>query len=154
MIELPDIRFVLMSDFATMDQSGKFVIGGMYTEDMIVPELPTVVPILVFTVFARSPSKEIDLTMRIRAPSGAIVVGGDVILSPSPPQQGTDGRSIMGFQFNGLKLSEAGQYRMTLSLRSDPGNEIEIHDFRVAVGQIPEHLVAEDLKLSGSPDSA
>ena len=154
MIELPDIRFVLMSDFATLDQSGKFVIGGMYTEDMIIPQLPTAIPILVFTVFARSPTKDIDLTMRIRAPSGGMLIGGDVVLSPSPAQEGTEGRSIMGFQFNNLKFSEAGKYRMTLALRSEPENEFEIHDFRVAVGQIPEFLVAENLKLSSPPNIA
>jgi hypothetical protein len=140
-----DVRYVLISDYATMDHAGKLVVAGMYLEDIVVQQVPTIVSSLVFTVLAKSPASPVNLKMRLRAPSRAVVIEGDVTVGPSPDPEG---RSVVGFQFAQLPLPEEGRYSMSFSEHGKDAEEIEIHNFRVLAGPIPSHLVPQQLKSS------
>jgi hypothetical protein len=71
---LLNVRYVLLSDYATVDHTGKLIVAGLYTEDLVVPSLPALLSTLVLTVLVETPEKKLKLRLSIEAPSDVIVI--------------------------------------------------------------------------------
>ncbi len=129
------IRYVLISDYATIDHSGKLIVAGLYTEDLVVPSVPTLLGSLVLTVLAEAPANKLAFQINLVAPSGAIVIGGGGEVEPSGVVDGARARAILGFQFNQILLTEPGDYKLMLADASKPSELFEIHRFRLVVNE-------------------
>ncbi|QIO34656.1 DUF6941 family protein [Bradyrhizobium sp. 1(2017)] len=126
------VRYVLVSDYATVDHAGKLVIAGLYTEDMVVPALPAMFSTLVITILTETPTESVSFRFTVEAPSGAVAAGGGGKLDPSENLQGTRPRAIVGFQFNSIVFTEGGEYKLVVSDMDGPDRHV-IHQFRVVV---------------------
>jgi|ERR1700751_4835676 hypothetical protein len=126
------VRYVLVSDYATVDRGGKLVIAGLYTEDLVVPSLPTLIGSLVFTVLAEPPKEKRKFRFEVESPSGLIVLGADGEIEPIPNRDGARARAILGFQFGQAVFNEAGEFKVFLST-PDRTERSEIHRFRLII---------------------
>ena len=79
---LLDVRYVLISDYATVDHQGKLVIAGLYTEDLVVQTVPSVLNSLVLTIVAETPAKQLDFVLKVETPSGKVLMVAGVQLPP------------------------------------------------------------------------
>jgi hypothetical protein len=128
-----NIRYVLISDYATVDQSGKLVVAGLYTEDLIVPSVPSALGTLVLTVLAETPERILNFQLTVETPSGAVLMGGDGKISAGPNAEGSRPRTLLGFQFHQVVLPEGGDYKVMIADRDNVDEKFEIHRFRVVV---------------------
>ncbi|OKO87575.1 hypothetical protein AC629_13630 [Bradyrhizobium sp. NAS80.1] len=145
-----NVRYVLVSDYGTVEHAGKLVIAGLYTEDMVVPALPAIFSSLVFTVIAETPAETTDYRFTVEAPSGGIVIGAEGRLAPLDNRQGTRPRAIIGFQFNGLVFEEPGDYSVVVA-SPDGSNRNVIHQYRIVVDP---HLGGRDNSRQPFNDAA
>jgi hypothetical protein len=132
MTPLFKVRYVLVSDYATVDRGGKLLIAGLYVEDLVVPSLPTLISSLVFTVLAEPPKERRKFRFEVESPSGLIVLGADGEIDPVPNMDGARARAILGFQFNQAMFNEAGEFKVFLST-PERTERSEIHRFILIV---------------------
>lgn len=128
-----NVRYVLVSDYATIDHTGKLIVAGLYTEDLVVPSVPTLLSSVVVTVLAETPETKLDFRLMIESPSGALLMGGGGQIGPVPHLEGSRPRAILGFQFNQIILTEGGDYKIMISGVADDAEKFEIHRFRLVV---------------------
>jgi hypothetical protein len=127
------VRYVLISDYATVDHSGKFVIAGLYTEDLVVPSIPAVVSPIVLTVLLEGPERDLKLRFTVEAPSGSQIIVADGAIGRAIPTEGTRPRAVVGFQFSQVLFSEAGEYKVIVTNAENEKERLQIHEFNVVV---------------------
>jgi hypothetical protein len=138
-----DVRYVLVSDYATIDHTGKLIIAGLYTEDIVVPVAPLFLSSLVITILAKPPASKVNFQLSLLAPNDSIIAGGGGELEPVESLKGSNARAILGFQFNQIVLPEGGNYRIVVAETASPNKQVQIHDFNVVIN--PEgHAKATD----------
>jgi hypothetical protein len=153
-----NVRYVLVSDYATIDHTGKLVIAGLYTEDFVVPSVPTILSSVVLTVLAEMPDAKRNFRLTVETPSGVPLMGGSGEIGPAHHTEGSRPRVILGFQFNQVILSEGGDYKVMVSDVGEDSQKFEIHRFRLIVSSQTHaeatsrmHHAAEVLALSDTP---
>jgi hypothetical protein len=128
-----NVRYVLVSDYATIDHTGKLIVAGLYTEDLVVPSVPTILAALVVTILAEMPDTKRNFRLTVETPSGVPLIGGGGEIGPAPYIEGSRPRAILGFQFNQVVLSEGGDYKIMVSDAGEDSEKFEIHRFRLIV---------------------
>jgi hypothetical protein len=128
-----NIRYVLISDYATVDHTGKLVVAGLYTEDMVVPSVPSILGTFVLTIVAETPAQPLDFVLTVEMPSGKILMGGEGRIASEPGTEGARPRALVGFQFHQVVLPEGGEYKIMLARGENSEDKFEIHRFRVVV---------------------
>jgi hypothetical protein len=148
-----NVRYVLVSDYATIDHTGKLVVAGLYTEDLVVPSVPTVLNSLVLSILAETPSKTMGFQVTLESPSGTVVMGGDAeIAAPQETSIGTRPRALLGFQFGQVVLPEGGDYRIMIADRTNPTDKFEIHRFGLVVdSKAHAEATAKHLRVAMPP---
>jgi hypothetical protein len=144
------VRYVLISDYGTIDRAGKLVLAGLYTEDLIVPDVPATVSTFVVTIVAEAPKKTLRFSVRIVSPSDIAVAGGEGELEQMPVVEGASPRAVLGFQFQQISFPEGGKYRLLFTDVST-GDETEIHSFRVVVNSEAHAQASAALATSHRP---
>ncbi len=127
------VRYVLVSDYATIDHTGKLIIAGLYTEDLVVPVAPLLLSSLVVTILAKPPATKINFQLSLLAPNDSVIAGGSAEIEPAKSLKGANARAILGFQFNQIVLPEGGNYRIVVAETASPEKQIKIHDFNVVI---------------------
>jgi hypothetical protein len=118
-------KFSIMCDEVRLENNLKFMIIGMYTPDMSVPQLPFVVPVLTFLfwVEGRIPGNYPFNAKLSHLESGTIVTQAMGAFGLVKPGQGLAPIRLMGVQF-----TQPGPYTFSLQIQ----NEAEIlHQFSV-----------------------
>ena len=128
-----NVRYVLVSDYATIDHTGKLIVAGLYTEDLVVPSVPTILSSIVVTILAEMPDTKRSFRLMVETPSGVPLMGGSGEIGPAPYIEGSRPRTILGFQFNQVVLSEGGDYKIMVSDVDEDSEKFEIHRFRLIV---------------------
>jgi hypothetical protein len=136
-----NVRYVLISDYATVDHTGKLIVAGLYTEDLVVPSVPSMLGTFVLTILAEAPTQPLDFVLTVETPSGAVLIGGQGMIAPEPGTEGARPRAVVGFQFHQIVLPEGGEYKIMLARAENAEEKFEIHRFRVVVNP-QAHLAA------------
>ena len=131
-----NVRYVLISDYATVDHSGKLVIGGMYTEDIALESFPFFLNTLVFTILIEAPEHEVRFKFEVLSPTENALYSADGEIRLTPSMKGSRPRSIVGFQFRATTVNEPGEYSVRLT-NSATSEQIEIHRFRFIQNPAP-----------------
>jgi len=114
-----------MCDEVRLENNGKFLIVGMYTPDMAVPQLPFIVPVLTFLFWldGRIPNNYQFSAKLSHLESGTVISQAMGAFGLVKPGQGIAPIRLMGVQF-----SQPGPYTFSLQIQ----NEAEIlHQFSV-----------------------
>jgi hypothetical protein len=128
-----NVRYVLISDYAAVDNRGKLVVAGLYTEDLVIPSVPSVLGSFIITILAESPTRPFDFVLTVEMPSGGVLMGGDGTIGTEPATEGARPRTVLGLQFNQVVLPEGGEYKIMIADRVNADEKFEIHRFRVIV---------------------
>lgn len=121
-------RFSVMCDELRQENNGKFLIFGMYTPDMSVPQLPFLVPVLTFVNWLQvdRPGNWQFNARLVHLESGAVLaqaMGGFQILAVNPGSPG-----LLPIRLQNVQFSQAGAYTLSLQIQ----NEQEIqHHFQI-----------------------
>jgi hypothetical protein len=118
-------RFSLMCDEVRVENNGKFLIVGMYTPDMSVPQLPFVVPILTFVFWLEG---KIPGNYQFSAKLTHLESGTIVSQAMGAFGLAKAGTGLAPIRLVGVQFSQAGAY--TFSLRIQDEQEI-LHQFSV-----------------------
>jgi hypothetical protein len=114
-------RYILMSDDIRREDSGKFLVIGMYTPDMVVPQIPFVMPTLAFFASLES-DRPGNFTFRTRVQHqetgnvlpATVAMGTLAVTNPQLPV-------IMPFKFGGVSFNAQGLYSFSLEIdNQDP----------------------------------
>jgi hypothetical protein len=149
------VRYVLISDYAAVDNRGKLVVGGLYTEDLVVPSVPSVLGSFIITILAESPAQSLDFVLTVEMPSGKVLMGADGTVGTQPATEGARPRTLLGFQFNQVVLPEGGEYRILIADRANADEKFEIHRFRVVVDPVAHATAGANVpppQTSAEPD--
>jgi hypothetical protein len=118
-------RFSIMCDEVRIENNLKFMILGMYTPDMSVPQLPFVVPVLTFLFWldGRIPNNYPFNAKLSHLESGTVVSQAMGAFGLVKPGQGLAPIRLVGVQF-----TQPGSYTFNLQIQ----NEVELlHQFSV-----------------------
>jgi hypothetical protein len=128
-------RHVIMCDDVRQENSGKFILIGMYTPDMNVPQFPFVVPSLAFFAWLESDRiGSFPFRMRLEhLESGqAVVEGMGMMQFPRP------GVGISIVKFGGVRFTNPGAYVFSMSF--DGQTERLLTQFSVTLQSTPPQL--------------
>jgi hypothetical protein len=106
-------KYVLVCDEVRQENNGKFIIVGLYTPDLVVPQIPTVLPALTFFVGLDSDRPQ-NCQFRINLQhleTGQVVaqaMGGFTIQRP--------GLGPVPIRFGNLQLNAQGAYLFNLQI--------------------------------------
>jgi hypothetical protein len=123
-------KYVLVCDDFRREDNGKFIIIGLYTPDMSVPQIPFVMPTLTFFMNLES-DRPGNFGFRLRIQhqdSGAVVVEGMGMIPVGNPQQPI----IIPVKVGGVQFNNPGLYSFSLTL--DGQNDPIVATFNVQLG--------------------
>jgi hypothetical protein len=98
-------KYTLLCDDIRQEINGKYLILGLYTPDVVVPAVPTVLPSLSFLVVVESDVAgqfEFEVALKAGANRIAAAGGGVQLLNP--------GVAVLPFKFGPIQLQVAGEY--------------------------------------------
>jgi hypothetical protein len=117
-------RYVLMSDDVRREDSGKFIIVGLYTPDMVVQQIPFLMPTLTFLLNLESdrPGNFGFRTKIEHQETGTVLpqtqaMGMIAIANPQQP-------GIVAVKFGGVIFNVQGLYSFSLDIDGQPNNPI------------------------------
>jgi hypothetical protein len=109
-------RYVLMSDDIRREDSGKFIVIGLYTPDMVVPQIPFLMPTLAFFANLET-DRQGNFNFRTRVQHQetgdvlptTVAMGTLAITNPQLPV-------ILPFKFGGISFNAQGLYSFSLEI--------------------------------------
>jgi hypothetical protein len=113
-------RYVLVCDEVRQENNGKYLVIGLYTPDMAIPQIPFLLPSVTFVVALESDRPTNNLQIRFalqHLESGQDVAAGmGAIAFPKP------GVGISPINLRNLQLPNAGTYVFSMNIegRTDP----------------------------------
>ena len=118
-------KFSMMCDEVRIENNGKFLILGLYTPDMAVPQLPYVAPVLTFLFWleGKIPGNYQFAAKITHLETGILVSQAMGVFGLAKAGQG-----LAPIRFVGVQFSQAGPYTLNLTIQNEP--EI-LHDFSV-----------------------
>jgi hypothetical protein len=113
-------KYILVCDDFRREDNGKFIIIGLYTPDMTVPQIPFVMPTLTFFMNLES-DRPGNFTFRVRIQhqdTGTILGQGMGMIPVNAPNQPI----IMPVKVGGVVFNAAGLYGISLEIdgQQDP----------------------------------
>jgi len=124
-------KFTMMCDEVRIENNGKFIILGVYTPDMAVPQFPAVIPMLTFALwldYTLPGQYQFDASVT-HLESGTMIaraMGGIGVAKA--------GTGLVPIRFSPVQFTQAGVY--TFSIRFMNENEI-LHQFSVGLPPAP-----------------
>ncbi len=121
-------KYTLLCDEVRQENNGKFLIIGMYTPDIVLATLPTVMPLTFFSVFDADRIGHFALTMKLQhAESGSTLVearGGLIVQRP--------GMTVVNARLPNIMFQAAGPYQFIMTIEGEA--EPIIAQFQVMLG--------------------
>ena len=119
-------RFSIMCDEVRLENNLKFMILGMYTPDMSVPQLPFLQPVLTFLFWleGKIPGNYSFTAKLTHLESGTVIsqaMGAFGLVKPGP--------GIAPIRLIGLQFTQPGPYTFSLHIENEP--EELLHQFSV-----------------------
>jgi hypothetical protein len=137
-------NYILVCDDVRREDNGKFLILGLYTPDVIVPQIPFVMPVLTF--FANLESDRIGsfgFRLKIRhEESSTVIAEGMGMVTITLPRAMT----IMPVKLGGIQLINHGLYSFSIEFENqDP----LVTTFNVQLGIPGAPVPAQQPRLGG-----
>lgn len=125
---MPQIDWIFLCDYASVDPAGKMSIIGMF-ENINVPGLPFKLPQMYIAVNLRAAGGEnFELSSRISAPNGSEVARQGPVKIVIPPNLPSVGKIYATFAYFGTVFNEPGEFHIELFI-----NENSVHILPVTV---------------------
>jgi hypothetical protein len=129
-------KYTLMCDDIRQENNGKFIIIGLYTPNIVVPQVPFVLPTLAFFQMVEC-DRPGAFTVRMRLEhmdSGKKLVEGMGMMNIERPGPGVNAVKFGGVQFPGI-----GGYQYVVKIEDE--REPLIFNFDVVIGvTVPQQL--------------
>lgn len=117
-------KYTLLCDEVRQENNGKFLVIGLYTPDISVPQLPFAMASLsFFNVIETSAAGDIDLAFRLEQ-GESLIAGGSGKMTVGQP-----GFGAIPIKLGPIQLPMAGPY----TFRLDLGAQTITHDFNVVL---------------------
>ena len=117
-------RFTILCDEVRQENNGKFLVIGMYTPGITVPQVPFALPSLTFFTALDSDTPT-QAKFNFRLQQGATVIAGG-----SGQLNTQRGMAVVPIRLGPLQLMAAGDYSYVLEIE---GAETITHDFSVTL---------------------
>jgi hypothetical protein len=136
------LRHAIVCDDVRVENNGKFFIIGMYTPDLSVPQIPTVVPMLTFLLWLDS---DRPANLQFRATLSHLETGQAVAQAIGGMNIARPGTGISPIRFPAIQFNSAGVYSFEMHIE---GQAALVHHFSVLLN-IP--VVQQPGLLPGLP---
>jgi uncharacterized protein (DUF1684 family) len=120
-------KYTLMADDVRVEMSGKFMVIGMYTPDMTVPQIPFVAPTLTFFQLLEA-DRPADHMLRVQLQH---LESGRAVAQAITNLQVIPGLVLNLPRFANVQFNSAGTYQLTTIV--DEGRDPIIHSFNVVL---------------------
>jgi len=129
-------KHAIVCDDVRMENTGKWIIIGMYTPDMTVPQIPVVLPTITFFSWLESDRPgNFPFRMRLeQLESGTVMAEGMSVMQYARP-----GLGISVVRFGGLTFSSPGAYVYSMQFDGQPDRLLT--QFSVILGVPPQGLM-------------
>jgi hypothetical protein len=126
-------KHAIVCDDVRMENNGKWIIIGMYTPDMAVPQIPIVLPSLTFFAWLESDRPgNFPFRMKLeQLESGNVLAEGMGAMQFQKP-----GVGISVIRFGGIQISQPGAY--VYSMTFDGQSDRLLTQFSVILGMPPQ----------------
>src|ERR1700722_15575267 len=110
-------KYTLMCDDVRQENTGKFIVIGLYTGNMTVPQLPAVLPFLTFFMFVEADrAGQFPIRMRLESmESGQRLIEGMGMLAEQRPGTGASPIRVGPVQFQ-----TQGTYNFVVQIEGQP----------------------------------
>ena len=137
---LPHLIDVIVCDDVRIEQSGKFVIVGMYAGPILMRKYPAILPKLAFfTKWKVDHKHRVKGDFRVDSPSRKVIGSGRIDMSDAPEPVIPEGRKFAAgiIEVRPFRVDELGWYR--LMYRPSNGKWRKIHEFFVGRPKDPRN---------------
>lgn len=130
-------RYTLVCDDVRQENNGKFIVIGLYTGGITVPQLPFVFPYLTFLVFVEGDRPEnIQFDMRLeRMDNGQTLIGGMGVMTVQRPGPGASPIKV-----GPVQIQAAGAYQFVMNIHGQTDPVITSLDITLAPPQQPQQI--------------
>lgn len=119
-------KYTLLCDEVRQENTGKFIILGLYTPDIVVPAVPLVLQAMTFfNLLETDAAGKFDFAITLTSKTEQLAMAGGQAAANQP------GMIALPFRFGPVQLKVDGDYLFTLESPSLPA-KVE-HRFRVVV---------------------
>lgn len=124
----PRLIDVIICDEVRQENTGKLLVIGMYLDNIGVPQLPFVMPVLTFLCKWYCESGSLPLgSYELKTPAARTLLSQN--LERTEPSPEAPAQMLVPIRFQALHLTETGKYR--LSFKPEGGRSRIIASFRV-----------------------
>jgi len=128
-------KYIIMCDEVRIELNGKFFLIGVYTPDMAVTQLPTIVPVLTFFVMMNDDRPD---RHQFRVSIQHLETGQIVGQGMGGFQTGRPGLIALPVRISPIQFASAGAY--TFSLYMDDARDPMTYSFNVLLNVVQQQL--------------